>query len=141
MGYRFTLHLSVRAEKENLNNTHATFLDMDITVEDKQYITKLYDKREDFPFDIVSYPDLSANIPTLPSYGVYIAQIIRIARVCSRLADCTIRVRQLTTKLTRQGFNLYLLQRMATKCLNKHSWITEKFKKSTRQIVYNIWDL
>ena len=39
--------------------------------------TRLYDKRDDFDFHIVNFPFLSSNIPSGPSYGVYISQLIR----------------------------------------------------------------
>ena len=38
--------------------------------------TKLYDKRDDFPFPIVNFPFISSIIPRTPSYGVYISQLI-----------------------------------------------------------------
>ena len=41
--------------------------------------TRLYDKRGDFDFHIVNFPFLSSNIPSGPSYGVYISQLIRYA--------------------------------------------------------------
>ena len=127
--------------KENANDTRATFLDMDITVDSKQFITKLYDKRDKFGFDIVSYPDLSGNIPTRPAYGVFTAQIIRIARVCTKLIDCTSRVKTLIERLLRQGFDLNMLSTTARKCLNKNAWITDKYQRTTRHILYNLWDL
>ena len=33
--------------------------------------TRLYDKRDDFDFHIVTFPFLSRNMPSIPSYGVY----------------------------------------------------------------------
>ena len=41
--------------------------------------TSLYDKRDDFYFHIVNFPFLSSNIPSGPSYGAYISQLIRYA--------------------------------------------------------------
>ena len=35
--------------------------------------TRLYDKRDDFDFHIVNFPFLSRNIPSGPSYDVYIS--------------------------------------------------------------------
>ena len=49
--------------------------------------TWLYDKRDDFDFHIVNFPYLSSNIPSGPSYGVYISQLIRYARCCSHYDD------------------------------------------------------
>ena len=42
--------------------------------------TKIYDKRDDFNFDIVNFPFLDGDVPQRPSYGVYISQLIRFAR-------------------------------------------------------------
>ena len=42
-------------------------------------LTRLHDKRDDLDFHIVNFPFLSSNIPSGPSYGVYISQLIRYA--------------------------------------------------------------
>ena len=36
-------------------------------------------------FDIVNFPILEGDVPHRPSYGVYISQLIRFARVCSHV--------------------------------------------------------
>ena len=45
--------------------------------------SKIYDKRDDFDFDIVNFPFLVGDVPRSTSYGVYISQLIRFARVSS----------------------------------------------------------
>ena len=40
--------------------------------------TKIYDKRDDFDFDIVNFPFLDGDDPRSASYGVYISQLIRL---------------------------------------------------------------
>ena len=47
--------------------------------------TKIYDKRDDFEFDIVNCPFLDGDVPRSTSYGVYISQLIRFARVSSHV--------------------------------------------------------
>ena len=42
--------------------------------------TKIYDKRDDFDFEIVNFPFLDGDVPRSTSYGVYISQLIRFAR-------------------------------------------------------------
>ena len=49
--------------------------------------SKIYDKSDDFDFDIVNFPFLDGDCPRRPSYGVYISQLIRFARVCSYVDD------------------------------------------------------
>jgi hypothetical protein len=45
--------------------------------------TKVYDKRDDFNFKIITFPNMCSNIPASPEYGVYISQLIRYARASS----------------------------------------------------------
>ena len=49
--------------------------------------SKIYDKRDDFNFEIVNFPVLDGDVPHSPSYDVYISQLIRFARVCSNTDD------------------------------------------------------
>ena len=49
--------------------------------------TSVYDKRNDFGFPIVNFPWLSGDVPRLPSYGIYISQLVRFARCCSSVFD------------------------------------------------------
>ena len=44
--------------------------------------TRPYDKYNDFYFHIVNFLFLSSNMPSGPSYGVYISQLIKHARCC-----------------------------------------------------------
>ena len=61
--------------------------------------SKIYDKRDDFNFEIVNFPFLDGDVPRTPSYGVYISQLIRFARVCSNVDDFNNRNLFLTAKL------------------------------------------
>ena len=48
--------------------------------------TKMYDKRDDFDFEIVNFPFLYGDVPLSTSYGAYISQLIRFARASSHVA-------------------------------------------------------
>ena len=48
---------------------------------------KIYDKRDVFDFEIVTFPFLDGDVPRAASYGVYISQLIRFARVSSHVTD------------------------------------------------------
>ena len=39
---------------------------------------KIYDKRDDFNFEIVNFPFLDGDVPRSPSYGVYVLRKVRI---------------------------------------------------------------
>ena len=50
---------------------------------------KIYDKRDDFYFDIVNFPlSCCRYVPRRPPYGVYTSQLIRFARMCSHVFMC-----------------------------------------------------
>ena len=53
------------------------------------FIHKFIDKRGDFSFEIVIFPFLDGDVPHAPSYGVYILQLIRFARIFSNVSDST----------------------------------------------------
>ena len=59
----------------------ASFLDLYLEFDDSgQLSSKIYDKRDDFNFKIINFPNMCSNIPTSPAYGVYISQLIRYTR-------------------------------------------------------------
>ena len=67
-------------EKANKSDHLADYLDLTFIIDSGGKLpTRLYDKRNDFDFHIVNFPFLSSNIPSGPSYGVYISQLIRYA--------------------------------------------------------------
>ena len=49
---------------------------------------------------------LDGDVPRSPSYGVYISQLIRFARVCSNVDGFKNRNLFLTAKLLKQGYRL-----------------------------------
>ena len=53
--------------------------------------TTIYDKRDDFDFDIVNFPFLDGDVPRSASNGVYISQLIRFARLPSRVDNFSTR--------------------------------------------------
>jgi len=50
----------------------------------------MYDKSGDFEFDIVNNPCLDGDVPSSPSYETYLSQLIRFARVCTKVEDVEI---------------------------------------------------
>ena len=61
----------------------SSYLDFHLEIENEGLLkTKLYDKRDDFSFQIVNFPFLCSNIPAAPAYGVYISQLKRYSWAC-----------------------------------------------------------
>ena len=87
---------------------------------------KIYDKRDDFNFDIVNFPFLDGDIPRSTSYGVYISQLIRFARVSSHVDDFNTRNKVLTAKLLKQGYRYHKFRKAFSKFYRRHFDLASK---------------
>ena len=74
-------------------------MDLHLSISNGFVSSKIYDKRDVFDFDIVNFPFLDGDVPRSTSYGVYISQLIRFARVSSHVVDFNARNKSLTAKL------------------------------------------
>ena len=82
--YKYTSEIypkELTLNKANNNSLKCPFLDLDVSISQGKISTKIYDKRDDFSFPIVNFPFLDGDVPLAPSYGVYISQLVRYARV------------------------------------------------------------
>ena len=80
-----------------------------------------YVKHDDFDFHIVNFPFLSSNIPSSPSYGVYISYLIRYARCCAYYDDFRHRHKMLVERLVSQGYQYERLRNSFKTVLRKIS--------------------
>ena len=53
-----------------MSDTEVSCLDLLLSISDGFVKTKMYDKRDDFDFDIVNFPFLDGDVPRSTSYGV-----------------------------------------------------------------------
>ena len=57
----------------NTSETEAPFWGLHSAISNGFVSSKIYDKHDDFDFDIVNIPFLDGDVPRRPSYGVYIS--------------------------------------------------------------------
>ena len=93
----------LQLNKANTSYTEAAFLDLHLFISNDIVFTKIYDKRDDFDFEIVNFPFLDDDVPHSTSYGVYISQLIRFARASTYITDFNTCSKLLTQKLLKQG--------------------------------------
>ena len=79
--------------------------------------SKIYDKRDDFNFEIVN----DGDVPRSPSYGLYISQLIRFVRVYSNVDGFNNRNIFSTSKLLKQGYRYHKLRKAFSKFYYSHS--------------------
>ena len=108
LGQMYPAELEIKDTTES--NTSASYLDLLLSIEsDGQLRTSLYDKRDDFNFNITNFPFLSSDIPSSPAYGVFISQFMRYTRACSSNECFILRAARLSSKLLGQG---YVMERL-----------------------------
>ena len=117
----------LQLNKANFSDTEAPFLDLNLSITNGIVSSKIYDKRDDFNFEIVSFPFLDGDVPRSPSYGVYISQLIRFARVCSNVDDFNNRNLSLTAKLLKQGYRYHKIRKSFSKFYHRHSELIVKY--------------
>ena len=100
-------------------------------------ITKIYDKRDDFDFPIVNFPFLDGDIPLAPSYGIYISQLVRFCRICTKVSDFNERNLHLTEKLLKQGYRYHKLLKTFTKFFHRYNVLVHKFGATCRSLIRN----
>ena len=107
--------------------SEASFLNLHLTISDGFVKTKIYNKRDDFDFDIVNFLFLDDDFPRLTSYGVYISQFIRFGRVSSHVDHFNTRNKVSTAKLLKQGYRYHKLRNAFSEFHRRHFDILSKY--------------
>ena len=72
----------LQLNKANTSDTEAPFLDLHLSISNGFVSSKIYDKRDDFDFDIVNFPFLDGDVPRRPSHGgIYLSA----HKICSSM--------------------------------------------------------
>ena len=110
-------------------------LDLHLSITNNSVSTKIYDKRDDFAFDIVNFPHLDGDVPRATSYGIYISQLIRFARGCSCVKDFNERNLTLTNKLLQQGYRFHKLRKTFSKFYYRNSELLDKYQTPLKKLL------
>ena len=98
--------------------------------------SKIYDKRNDFNSDIANFPFLDGDVPRRPSYGVYISEVIRFARICSHVDDFNTRNKCLTAKLLKHGYRYHKLRKVFSKFYRRHYELSSKSNVGLKTLLH-----
>lgn len=110
--YRSELKLN----RANSSDTAAPFLDLDPSISDGIISSKIYDKRNDFDFNIVNFAFLD---------GAY---ILFAPLVSTHVDDLKSQSNLLTAKLIKQGYLYHKLWKAVSKLYRRHSELVNKYK-------------
>ena len=125
----------LQLNKANVSDQNASFLDLNLSITNNKISIKIYDKRDDFNFDIINFPFLDGDVPRATSYGVYVSQLIRFSRACSRVEDFNERNITLTKKLLKQGYRYHKLRKSFSKFYYRNSALVGKYNSGLRSLL------
>ena len=120
----------LQLNKANSSDTEAPFLDLNLSITNGIVSSKIYDKQNDFNFEIVNFPFLDGDVPRSRSYGVYISQLICFARVYSNVDDLF-----LTAKLLKQGYRYHKIRKAFSKFYHRHSELIVKYNMGVKTLL------
>ena len=95
-----------------------------LTVKQKN---KLFDKRDNFPFQIVRMPHYHSNIPFFTFYGTIFSEFLRIARCSSNVNDFVYRAHLLKRRMTSQGGAESMILKQIRKLQHRYPECLQKF--------------
>ena len=101
----------------------------------KEFIYKLFDKRDEFPFSVVRMPYKDSNIPSYIFYGTIMSEIVRIARSTLLLDDFIPRLGALFKRMLIQGADSWKILCQCKKAIVNHSDAFEKFASRLEIII------
>ena len=125
----------LQLNKANTSDTEAGFLDLHLSISNDIVSTKIYDKRDNFDFEIVNFPFLDGDVPRSTSYEVYISQLIRFARASSYITDFNTRNKLLTHKLLKQGYRYHQLGKTFSKFYRRYYDMISKFQVGLKSLL------
>ena len=100
---------------------------MHLSISNDIVSTKIYDKRDDFGFEIDNFPFLDGDVPRSTSYGVNISTLIHFAGASSHVADFNTRNKLLTQKLLKQGYLYHKLRKTFSEFYRRYYDLISKF--------------
>ena len=114
----------------------AAFLDLHLSISNDIVSTKIYNKCDDFDFEIVNFPFLDGDVSRSTSYLVFISQLIHFVRASSYVADFNTRNKLLTWKLLKQGYRHHKLCKPFSKFYRRYYNLISKFQVGLKSLLH-----
>ena len=126
----------LQLNKANTADAEAPFLDLHLSVSNGFVSSGIYDGRDDFDFDIVSFPFLDGDVPRSASCGVCVSRLVRFARVSGHVVDFNARYKSLTAKLLQQGYRYHKLRKTFSRFYRRHCELVSRFNVGLKTLLH-----
>ena len=117
----------MQLNKANTSDTVYSFSHLHLLILDGFVSSQIYDKRNDFDFDIVRLSFLDGDITRITSYDVYISQLICFVRGSSYLTNFNARNNSLTAKLLQTGYRYHQFRDAYSKFYDRYFELVSKY--------------
>ncbi len=115
-------------------DSEANVLDLAISIENGKFSCKVYDKRDNFNFDIVKFQPLMSNQASSVLYGTYNSQLVRYSRICNDIVSFSDRVLRISNDFINLGYKRERLCKIVAAVVRRHK-LAEKFGDGCRNIL------
>ena len=136
--YKDIYPTELELKKENNSNSCASFLDLYIFIENGEFHTKLFDKRDQLGFDIVRMLFCCSNVPSKMFYGCIGAEFLRISGATSKIEDLTCNCKQLLSRMLKTNAQMRRIKFSLIKMIQWHQEVFIKYKKSIDEVMQAI---
>ena len=129
--YKDIYPTELELKKENNHNSCVSFLDIYIYIENREFHTKLFDKQDNFGFNIERISFYCSNIPSKMLYGTIGAEFLRISRATSKIEDLCHTCKQLLNQILKQNRQMKRIKFSLIKMILWHKEVFIKYNKSS----------
>ena len=126
---------SLEMERSGDNNKDVNYLDLHIQIRENGPIITVYNKTDDFNFNVVSLTFPHSNIPIEVGYNVFFSQVLRYGNISSNLENFMIPLRKTFRTLLDRGYRYGKLVNCIKKCFQKYDQIFRKYNVQDRDII------
>ena len=109
------------------NDSHVTFLDLDISIDKGKLIYRMFDKRDTFNFHTVKLPSTTNNIPYIIFYSSTLSEFRSIDRSKLLVKEFLLVAKDLLEQMINQGGSKHMLSKQIENIFNRHSEAFQKY--------------
>jgi len=93
----------------SVTGTKCAYLDIDIELKNGDIITSIYNKTDDFNFEVVRYVSYDSNTSVSVGLNTFYSQLVRIGRICSEINGFRCRTTELYNAFRKKNYNRKIL--------------------------------
>ena len=123
----------MKLEKINNNKKDADVLGLNIIQQNGKFITKTFDKRRNFNFEIICFPGYFSNIPIQLGYNVYKAQIVRHAENNENIQNFKTNVDIISQLMSKRNYKVSDLRYLFRIICKKHR-LHDKYNRNFQDL-------